>query len=194
MYLQSLLTAVLAFVSTNIDDIFILMLFYSGRKFRNSSILLGQYLGITTLVLISLVAAYIGGFFDQRYVGLLGFFPIYLGIRQVISLLANDEPDDEETPASSSIIAVAGVTIANGADNIGVYVPLLSTMTWMEKMQLLVVFAIATYLWCMAGKYLANHPLIAKQLSRYGHLVTPIVLISLGIFILVESNVFSLLH
>lgn len=194
MYLQSLLTAVLAFVSTNIDDIFILMLFYSGRKFRNSSILLGQYLGITTLVLISLVAAYIGGFFDQRYVGLLGFFPIYLGIRQVISLLANDEPDDEETPASSSIIAVAGVTIANGADNIGVYVPLLSTMTWMEKVQLLVVFAIATYLWCMAGKYLANHPLIAKQLSRYGHLVTPIVLISLGIFILVESNVFSLLN
>lgn len=193
MNLQSLLTAVLAFVSTNIDDIFILMLFYSNGRFRESTIVIGQYLGIASLVIVSLIAAYIGGFFDQRYVGLLGLFPIYLGVRQVVSVFKKDD-EEEETNIKSGVLAIAGVTIANGADNIGVYVPLLSTMSIVEKIQLLVVFAIATFLWCMAAKYLAHHPLIAKQLSRYGHLITPVVLIFLGVFILFESGTFSLLN
>ena len=41
-----------AFVATNIDDIFVLMLFYANSKFKPFQIVLGQYLGIGLLVSI----------------------------------------------------------------------------------------------------------------------------------------------
>ena len=192
---QSLVTSIVAFVSTNIDDIFLLMLFYARARFSKTNIVLGQYLGIGTLVIISFIGAYIGSFFDQRYVGLLGLFPIYLAVRETIALFRKDGDDDDngEGLRSSGIFAIAGVTIANGGDNVGIYIPLLTAMTVTEKIQMIAVFAVATYLWCRAAQYLAYHPLIAKQLSKYGHILTPIVFSFLGVFILVESKTFSLL-
>lgn len=192
--LQNLITSVVAFVSTNIDDIFLLMLFYASGKFLKTHIVIGQYLGIAALVTISLIGAYIGSFFDQRYIGLLGLFPIYIAIRQTIGLFRDDDDDDEATPTSFGALAVAGVTIANGGDNIGVYIPLMTVMSVAEIIQLVVTFIVATYLLCLLGQYLANHPLIARQLAKYGHVVTPTVLFLLGVFVLIESKTFSLLE
>jgi cadmium resistance protein CadD (predicted permease) len=65
-------------------------------------------------------------------------------------------------------------------------------MSVVAKIQLVIVFALATYAWCRAAQYLASHPLVAKQLEKYGHIVTPVVLFLLGLFILFESGTFSL--
>ena len=193
MTLENILTSIVAFVSTNIDDIFVLMLFYASGKFSKPTIVVGQYLGIGALVLISIVGAYIGSFFDERYVGLLGLFPIYLAIRQVIALFRGQaDNDDDGALKSPGILAIAGVTVANGGDNIGVYVPLLAAMSPIEKIQLVIVFTIATYLWCRTAQYLVSHPLVAKQLEKYGHILTPIVLFLLGLLILIESRTLSL--
>jgi cadmium resistance protein CadD (predicted permease) len=195
--IENIITSVLAFGSTNIDDIFILTLFYGSRKFKSLQIVLGQYLGIGTLVLISLVGSYIGSFFDERYIGFLGLFPIYLAIRHIVELIRKDKNEDDKEIeqvkiSSSGIVAIAGVTIANGGDNIGVYVPLLTTMSFVEKTELIVIFVVMTYVWCRSAKYLASHPLIAKQLDKYGHVIMPIVLLALGVFIIRESNSLSL--
>jgi len=193
--LQHIITSVLAFVSTNIDDIFILMLFFGSRKIKESNIVLGQYLGIGALVALSFIGSFVGSFLDQRYVGFLGLFPIYLAIKQAIDLFRHKETEEDAEPVAKSTgaLAVAGVTIANGADNIGVYVPLLTTMTYLEQIQMIAIFAGMTYIWCLTGKYLASHPLVAKQLDRFGHIIMPVVLLLLGVFILFESNSLSLL-
>jgi len=198
--LQNLITSILAFASTNVDDIFILMLFFGGRRLRSSSIVLGQYLGIGALVVTSFAGAYLGGFFDPRYVGFLGLFPIYLAVKQFIALLKarSGEAEEEEEPEVNAAgifsgVAVAGVTVANGSDNIGVYIPLLATMTAAAKTQMIVVFFAMTYVWCALAKYLAARPIIARQLSRYGHIIMPVVLLALGIYILWESNSLSML-
>ena len=39
-----------AFVSTNIDDLFILMVFFATPRFPSSQIVLGQYIGIGSLI------------------------------------------------------------------------------------------------------------------------------------------------
>ena len=188
--LENIITSLLAFVSTNIDDIFILMLFYGRRNQKSINIVLGQYLGIGALVLVSFVGAAIGSLLDQMYIGLLGLFPIYLALKNVLQ----QEESDDEAPlqAGVGIISIAGVTIANGGDNIGVYVPLLTTMTAIGKVCMVVVFAILTYGWCMAARYLARHPVVARYLDRFGNIITPLVLFALGIFILWESRSFML--
>lgn len=194
--MKIILTSFLAFVSTNIDDIFILMLFFGTKKFRDSTIIIGQYTGIGALVAISLAGSLIGNFIDQRYIGLLGLFPIYLAVKAFIGMLKKDDIDERPNveARSSGILSIAGVTIANGGDNIGVYVPLLTTMSLSEKLEMLIIFGVMTYLWCMLGKFLSSRPLVARQIDKYGHIIMPVVLLLLGVFILYESGSITLIQ
>jgi cadmium resistance protein CadD (predicted permease) len=194
---QNLITSILAFAATNIDDIFILILFYGNKRINPTSILAGQALGLGTLVLASYLAAYIGNFIDQRFIGLLGLFPIYLAAKQIFEMIKNKNDSDNDgrqiALKSTGFIAIAGVTIANGGDNIGVYIPLLTTMSHLEKIEMLIVFAVMTYLWCTIARHLADRPIVARQLDKYGHVVMPVVLLLLGVFILAESGTFALI-
>jgi cadmium resistance transport/sequestration family protein len=194
--IQTIITSILAFVSTNIDDLFILMLFFGSRRYSSIHIFGGQYLGIALLVATAYAASLLGALFDTRYIGLLGLFPIYLAVKEVFSFFANrtDEEDGEtDLPENGSFLSIAMVTIANGGDNIGVYVPSLATLGAVEKLLFVLVFMIMVAVWCSAAKYLAGHPIIAKSLNRYAHIAMPLVLFLLGLFILIQSNTFSLL-
>jgi cadmium resistance protein CadD (predicted permease) len=51
-----------------------------------------------------------------------------------------------------------------------------------------------TSVWCMTARYFTKHPYVAKTVDRYGHVVTPFVLILLGIYIFMESNTSDLLN
>ncbi|APM38316.1 cadmium resistance transporter [Clostridium kluyveri] len=80
---STIITALVSFSSTNIDDIFVLMLFFSqlnsSTKIRH--IIIGQYLGIGALTTISIIGAIGVSVIPHEYVGLLGLVPIYLGIK-----------------------------------------------------------------------------------------------------------------
>lgn len=192
------LTSFLAFASTNIDDLFILALFFGDKRFSIRDICWGQYLGIALLVTISYFGARLGKWIDVRYIGLLGFIPVYLGISQLLELIRLSEPKEPETlnnklDLSQGFWAVASVTFGNGGDNIGTYVPLFSTLDNTELTIMLFIFLLMVAIWLITANYLASHPLMAKTIDRYGHIFTPIVLILLGVYILIENRSFTLL-
>ena len=195
--MELIITSALAFMSTNIDDIFILILFYGNKKFKDLEILTGQFLGILTLITISLIGSLVGLFIDQAYVGLLGLVPIYLGVRGIWRLLSSELESDQANDLSrnesrSNVLTVAGVTVANGGDNIGIYIQLFATLTWTHKLSMVTVFLVMTFLWCMIAKYLTKHPYISKSVDKYGHLITPFVLVLLGLYILYQSKTLRL--
>lgn len=196
--MEVIATGILAFVSSNIDDIFLLMLFFGDRNFKPREIVLGQFVGIAALIGISLVFSLIGLVIGKAYIGLLGLLPIYLGIKGVVRLFSKEQQDDENHLAAkkgnrSNPWIVSGVTIANGGDNIGIYVPLFATLAWPQKITVVSIFFMMTAVWCILARYLSRHPLMAKAIDKYGHVVTPFVLIALGIYILNESDVVSLI-
>ncbi|WP_456340882.1 cadmium resistance transporter [Streptomyces mirabilis] len=55
-----------------------------------------------------------------------------------------------------------------------------------------VVFLMLVAVWCIAGRFFATRPVIAKVLARWGHILLPLVLIAIGLLILVEGGAFSL--
>ena len=178
------------------DDLFILTLFFGDRRNKTLDIYLGQYLGIITLIVVSLIGSFIGNFIDSRYIGLMGLFPIYLGLRQLIQLLNHKNQAESKQPEKhikTGILAVATITFANGGDNIGTYIPLFTALTAFEKSIMIVAFLVMTFAWLALAKYLTTHPLLEKTISKYGHIVTPIVLCLLGLFILKENGSFELL-
>lgn len=199
-------TGSITFAATNIDDIFILTLFFSqgAAIYPRRSIIAGQYLGFTALVLISLLGFLAGLIVPPAYIGLLGLLPIFLGVRAWLIRNQEEETEDEEKKQIesaaekskgglfSSILAVSAVTFANGGDNIGIYTPLFASSTLTELIIFLIVFYILLGVWCLAGYLISKQPHVAHVLTHYAHYIVPFVLIALGVFILYESGSFDL--
>lgn len=186
--------AIALFVATNIDDIFILLAFFADRRLRARDIVVGQFIGMAALVLISVIAALISLVVATAYIGLLGLIPIAIGAKQLWDARARETEDDEalkplrEGRAHGQVLAVAAITIANGGDNIGVYTPVFAVGSSTRTIVIVAVFALMTAIWCAFAHWLVNHPTIGAVIRRYGHRVLPFVLIGLGIAILIEAG------
>ncbi|MEU7614425.1 cadmium resistance transporter [Micromonospora sp. NPDC049204] len=180
--------AAVVFAATDIDDIVILTLFFvaartTGRP-RPWQIVAGQYLGIGALALASAVVAAGLLVVPDPWTGLLGLLPIALGVRALRG------SDDDETPTVvTGLLGVAGVTIANGADNVAVYVPVFRALGLADSAIFLLVFVLLVALWCAVGAWLGGHPRVVRLVERAGHWLVPAIFVGVGVVILVSSGV-----
>ena len=185
------------FAVTNIDDMLVLAVFFgqaAGHKAAAWRIVAGQYAGFVAILAASVLGALGAGLLPEAAIPYLGLLPLLLGIRAGWKVWgerhAVDSDDAAETgnPVGPGILQVAAVTFANGGDNIGVYVPVFAVAGAAGMTAYVIVFLIGVALWCMAGRFLATRPLVAKALSRWGHLILPVVLIAIGLVILIEGE------
>ncbi|MEG3437787.1 cadmium resistance transporter [Pannus brasiliensis CCIBt3594] len=201
-------TGVAAFVATNLDDILILTILFtqSGKLFRRRQIVIGQYLGFSLLVLASL-AGFFGSFLiPPEWIRYLGLVPVILGI---VSFFKEEEEDGDPESVEVDLEAanrfplgrwldprtfgVAALTVANGSDNIGIYVPLFASSTVTGLIVIVSVFLILVGVWCAIAYGLTNVPAVATVLTSQGSTFVPCVLIGLGVFIVKESIPFAFL-
>jgi len=191
--------AIALFASTNIDDMFVLVGFFSDPKFRQKEVVTGQFVGIAVLFVLSLTGSLLTLVISRAYLGLFGIVPIALGVMKLVDLFRNRSAKQEglEHPTKSGKFArstaVALITLANGADNIGVYLPTFAIHSWYQIGIFAVVFALMTGLWCFFAHWLVHHPSIGAPIRHYGHRTTPAVLIGLGALIMYEAGSFGLL-
>lgn len=208
--ISAIFAGVTAFIATNLDDLVILMLFFAqiNAVFRPKHIVVGQYLGFGALILASLPGFFGGLIVPKPWIGLLGLVPIAIGLYQLIhpedenevQTVANDFQSTIKLPILSALgllapqsYQVAAVTIANGGDNIGIYVPLFAASSAASLGVILSVFFVLVGVWCYVAYQLARHPIVARVLTRYGAAIVPFVLIGVGIFILIDSETYRLL-
>jgi cadmium resistance transport/sequestration family protein len=197
-FAQTLTTAFLAFVATNLDDLLMLMLLFSQvpSRFSPRQIFWGRYLGFAALVVLSLPGFFGGLVLPRPVIGLLGLVPIALGLKTLLS-----HSDREDMPLmggiklpffSAQVATVAGLTFANGGDNIGVYGSLFAGKTWAELALTLTVFAVLVAVWYWVAQGLVRHPVISSRLAQMGQWLVPLVLIGLGLLILTEHDTYRL--
>lgn len=204
---------IIAFTATNIDDIIILLLFFSQINvyFRRRHIVFGYYLGLTVIILASLPGYFSGLIVPREWIGLLGLLPIAIGIKQLLSreketpqvqaVTSELEYDKSGNPILSflaSILSpqtykVAAVAVANGGDNISIYIPLFAGSQLASLGIIIAVFFLMLGVWCAIAYLLTRQPTIAYMLTRYGQPLVPFVLIGLGLFIMYERGTFNLL-
>ncbi|MER7861169.1 cadmium resistance transporter [Amycolatopsis japonica] len=182
--------AVGMFAVTNVDDILILALFFAQAAGRldAAKVVFGQYLGFAGILGASIAGALGAGLLPPSVVPYLGLLPILLGLRAAWLAWRDRHAEDEETVSKGpSLLGVAGVTFANGGDNIGVYVPVFANTGTGTLVGYAVVFLVLVGVWCAIGRFFATRPVVARALSRWGHVVLPVVLIGIGLLILIEG-------
>ncbi len=191
-----------SFVSTNIDDIFLLIVFFSNvLRYPSYQVVIGQYVGIGLLVTISIIFSLVSLVILSFLVGLMGFVPIVIGIKKLIEkhnkekLMridsnANSFKNKNQNKSSTSLlsfVSVAAVTVSNGGDNLGIYTPLFAVYNSIDQLIIFIaIFMIMTALWCSIGFYLVNHSFLANRIQYIGHIVLPFVLIGLGLYIIID--------
>ncbi|HZH26377.1 MAG TPA: cadmium resistance transporter [Azospirillaceae bacterium] len=184
----------LAIAATDVDDLLLLTAFFANPRWRPGAVVAGQMLGILVLVVAGLAAARLLLVFPAPWVGLLGFVPIVIGVRELVE-------DDEEDGVSESVqgapsvhpaLAVAAVTIANGADNIGVYVPLFTAQGPSASVALAAVFLALAGAWCWLAWRIATHPRIAAPVRRWLPRFMPWALMAAGVYVLLAMGTPSL--
>jgi cadmium resistance protein CadD (predicted permease) len=200
--LRTIGQAIGAFAFTNIDDVVVLAVFFGqarGHRGANLRIIGGQYLGFMALLGVSLAGAIVGtALLPTTALPYLGLLPIALGFWAGWTTWrerrrGRDEGVDAVAASAQSmrVWRVAVVAFANGGDNIGVYVPIFAIATVRTISVFTAVFFIGVAIWCIAARYFASHPIIARALSRWGHIVLPLALIVIGVVILIEGGVFG---
>ena len=197
--LTTVLQAIGLFAATNIDDIIVLSLFFArgaGQSGTTARILAGQYLGFAgILVAAILVTIGAGAFLPSAAIPYFGLIPLGLGLWAAWEAWRGDGDDDDEAKVAGKKVGVgtvAGVTFANGGDNIGVYTPVFLSVEPLAVVAYCVIFLALVAVLVALARFVATRPPIAEVLERFEHILFPIVLIGLGIVILVSGGAFGL--
>ncbi len=178
--ISSVITGAVVFSATNIDDIVFLTIFFSQTS-RHWHVVIGQYLGFTALVVISLIGFFGGQVLPHGWLRLFGVAPIAIGIKKLFA-----KRDDHIRRESTGTLDVATVTFVNGADNIGIYTPLFAISNAPRVIVLIAVLYVLLAVWCVVGYVIHRQQAVVYTLQRWGHWVVPVVLVALGIYILLH--------
>ncbi len=214
---STLLMGVAIATATTFDDNIYLTLFFSktNYSFRPRHVILGELIGFTGLVMISLIGFVAGLVVDHAWVGLLGFLPLAIGINTLIS---NETDDQDQIPAiavanpshrpyrqvrSRSLVhtfkdpqtyKVSAVTLANGGNNLAIYIPLFASTSLPRLSLILATCYGAIALWLSLSYHLTRQPMLAVIMARYVRRAFPFVLIWLGTNILINNGSYQLVY
>ncbi|MBJ8325536.1 CadD family cadmium resistance transporter [Streptococcus pacificus] len=194
--LQTIIASAILYCATATDLIIILLIFFGRAKTKKQyrDIYLGQYLGSFILIIVSLIFAYILGFVPQKWLlGFLGVIPIYFGVKTLVSNDCAGEDNAKqqlkEKGLSKLLSVVALVVLGScGADNIGLFVPYFVSLNFQALIITLLVFVCLMFFLAFIAHKLSDIPGVGELIEKYGVWIMGVVYISLGVFIIFESQ------
>lgn len=189
---ETALIAAVAFAATNIDDAFVLLAYFASPKLKDAHVVLGSYIGMAILVGAALILSTVFLAVFPDYIGFLGALPILIGLRQFWNVWRGRRDEVVDVSLSGGAFEVSELvavrTIANGSDNVAVYIPLFAGQSRTEEIVTCVVSAVLVGVWCLAARWTTEHSQLGASVRQWGRWVTPVVLIALGIFVFFSSD------
>lgn len=190
--IKTLITAIITYLATSIDEIPVLFMLYMNakNKGKGKTITLTYFLGTFLLVAVGLLGAFGLDLITAKWaIGLIGFLPIIMGIKILIK--GDDDEDEAMEKAkkfSSLWLKVLVITIALGADDLGVYIPLFTTMTGWEIVQMCFVFTVGTAILCLTSYRLTRIEKLSDFIEKQERFIVSVVFIVIGIFVMIECK------
>ena len=155
-------------------------------------ITIGQFIGFTVIVVVSMIGFGVSLVLPAEPIGFLGLLPILLGIWKLFELFpgADEDTSAEMSTLSGmkSVFKVASITVMNGGDNIGTYIPLFSQAKGAEIAVYVVTYYILLGLWCLTAFLVMKQRHILQIAQKYASVVVPILYMGLGVYIVVKSS------
>ncbi|EFX02493.1 cadmium resistance transporter [Grosmannia clavigera kw1407] len=206
---KAVATACGSFAVTNVDDLFVLATFFAEATAGRSGltplkITLGQYFGFTGIIIVSLAGFGVSLVVPAEPIGFLGLVPLLLGIWKLAGAIAPaggnaDEEEPREQPnvrqgktsrtaGVRSVLKVAAVTMMNGGDNVGTYIPLFSQARGAEIVVYAAMYYLMLGLWCAAAFLAMRQQHVLRLARKYSRVLVPLLYTGIGTYIIVKSQ------
>lgn len=170
--------AATAFIATNVDDLFLLTVWFVKRS-RFTTVLLGQLAGFSAILFLSFAGYWGLRLLPQSAVHWFGLAPIAIGIKELLS----SSQEAAQTQAESAW-SVAIITFANCSDDLAVYPPLFGKFSPWQVGLVTATFYLLLFLCVIAAHFAASRLMRSDQIHRWAHRISPVVIIGIGLAIL----------
>jgi len=178
-----------AFVGTNLDNLILLVALYSRFPRRTATVATGYVGGMLLIGAISVVVGEGGSFIPLDSLGMLGVVPIALGIMALFQLFQNRQSGEavklaSEVSNKTVFFSVLTTQLSNGADSIITFSIFLAESTDAADYLIALTFLGMTGVFAWLAYHLLRHRRLSDVVDRYGHYVTPFILIMVGVYVL----------
>ncbi|GFF40408.1 LOW QUALITY PROTEIN: hypothetical protein IFM46972_06202 [Aspergillus udagawae] len=145
----------------------------------------------TFIIITSMIGFGASLLIPSKPTGFLGLPPILLGIWKLVEVLFPEEDEESEKSKISgvkSILRVSAITVMNGGDNIGTYIPLFAQAKAAEIAVYIVTYYILVGVWCLVAFLVMKQGHIWLRAKKYASVVVPVLYLGLGVYIIVKLS------
>ncbi len=181
-----------AFFATNLDNLVLLVALYARYDRHSALVTAGYFTGALLIGSISLAIGEAGEFIPLEYLGFLGVIPVMIGVIALVNLFRHRAIEDaDQIPINSSGQGAFGTTLttqlSNGTDTILTFSIILADSKDAMDYRIIPAFVFMTAVFAVTAYYSLRHRWLSNFLSRYGHYLTPFILIFIGCYVLANT-------
>ena len=175
-----------AFIATNLDNLVLMVGLFGRYSDRRSEVMFGYLSGMLIIVAVTFYVGKLAGAAPVQYLGLLGIVPVLIGLAAIIRLFRNKGVvrDPVVPGAGSTAVAATLLTqLGNSTDTIITYSVLFSDANDLADYLVLATFAGMALLLALLAYLALRHPWLSRPVELYGHYITPLILITVGMYV-----------
>ena len=185
--------SVIAFLTTEMDSIAVMIVLFCACDtcMKKVAVAFGRYMGLALLVAFSLIfPEYLTSCHIKEKLALLGFIPIIAGIFIGLSSAKNNNLSSKILFLFFLCFFSVIVTLANGGDNILLYISFFKSLDVRDFYIFCIVFFIMQALWCAVSLCVVNVKSIREYIQKTQSILIPFLFIVVGLYILLAGGTF----
>lgn len=193
--MSALILALTTFLATHMDNFLLYLLLFAGVRHPRTARAMGAgiFAGTFTLLLGSyLLAELLLAVTDSAYLGLLGLVPLLLGLHHLLRPVRAASPREQPLADGAGFLMLFSLTLTSGGDNLAVYIPLFTRFRGMSALLIFLSYAVLTGIMVHLCRRFSRLDAVGSAVDRWGHILVPLVLVALGLYILWDSGLFGL--
>ena len=176
-----------AFTATNLDNLVLLISLLGRYSDRRYEVTVGYLTGMLIIAAATYYVGKLAGTAPVEYLGLLGIIPVLIGVGEIIRLFRNKGVvNDPVMPGagSTAVTATLAAQLSNSTDTIITFSVMFSDANDLADHLLVLSFAGMALLFILIAYLALRHPWLSRPIQLYGHYLTPLILITVGMFVL----------
>jgi cadmium resistance protein CadD (predicted permease) len=176
-----------AFIATNFDNLVLLVGLLGRYSDRRYEVMFAYFSGALIIGAVSYYIGKLAGNFPVTYVGFLGIFPVLIGVVELFRLFRNKGVVRDPTApglGSTAVAATLMVQLSNSSDTIVTFSVLFSDSNDLADHLVALSFLAMALIFAMAARSVLRYNWLSRPIQLYGHYITPLILITVGLFVL----------
>ena len=178
-----------AFIGTNLDNLVLLVALHTRYRQHSGVVSAGYITGMLLIGGMCLLVGEVGEYIPLAYLGLLGIIPIMTGVIALLRLFQGTQSAETNKLAIDNghgtiFITVLMTQLSNSADSIIAFSALLADSSDISDYLIAPTFLAMIFVFAWLAFYSLKHHRLNDFLKRYGHYITPFILILVGVYIL----------